>query len=145
MKTELFLLLPLMSIFTAHVVSIICSLDWTKVCDVGEVWLNFVVQSITYDCLAFMHIPNMLLFSDTGIGLSSHDIDMLFIPFQQADISHYGRTGLGLVISKQLVTLMSGEIGVQSQPVIRLKFWFMIPLCICSNLDAQMVCIFYMF
>ena len=146
MKTKLLLLPSLMSISTTHVVSIICSLDRTKVCDVGEVWLNFVVQSATHDCLAFMRIPNMLLFRDTGIGLSSHDIDMLFVPFQQADNSsttHYGGTGLGLAISKQLVTLMGGEIGVQSQPGIGSKFWFVIPLRICSNLDAQMVCIVY--
>ena len=145
METELLLLLSLTLIFAVYVVSVICSLDRTKVCDLGEVWLKFAIQSVIYCCLTLcVHISNMLLFRDTGIGLSSHDIDMLFVPFQQADNSstrRYGGTGLGLAISKQLITLMGGEIGVDSQPGIGSKFWFTIPVCTCSNLDAQMVCI----
>lgn len=55
---------------------------------------------------------------DTGIGLTSEQIDRLFVPFSQADptISRdYGGTGLGLSICKQCVELMKGRIWVESE------------------------------
>jgi signal transduction histidine kinase/CheY-like chemotaxis protein len=80
----------------------------------GEVRVDVSVESVTHDraCLRFS-------VCDTGIGIALDQQEALFQEFQQAHTSGrqlYGGTGLGLAVSKSIVTLMGGTISLKSVP-----------------------------
>ena len=67
--------------------------------------------------------------TDTGYGLSEQEIDKLFTPFERLDnVNNVEGTGIGLVISKHLVELMGGEIGVDSNKGVDCTFWIELDL-----------------
>jgi signal transduction histidine kinase/DNA-binding response OmpR family regulator len=84
-----------------------------KFTSAGEVVIHVEKQSQDDDevCLHFT-------ISDTGIGIPAQKMDRLFKAFSQVDMSttrKYGGTGLGLAISSQLVSMMNGNMWVESE------------------------------
>ncbi len=80
--------------------------------------------------------------ADTGIGISEANMSKLFIRFSQVDSSdtrRYGGSGLGLVITKQIVELMGGNIQVQSKEDIGSTFIVEVPMKVVKASDDASV------
>lgn len=78
--------------------------------------------------------------SDTGKGIPLGLQSGLFKPFSQEDESIsrvYGGSGLGLAICKQLVTLLNGEIGVESNEDKGTTFWFTFTTSVASQPESN--------
>jgi len=76
---------------------------------------------------------------DSGVGISADDLKTLFQPFHQlGDLERRrGGTGLGLTISRQLVSHMGGEIHVRSEPGKGSTFWFELRMRVTTSRAAQ--------
>ncbi|MEW4487233.1 ATP-binding protein [Thalassoglobus sp. JC818] len=73
--------------------------------------------AVGYEALTETSGSLILAVEDTGIGMTSEQMDRLFHRFTQADGSttrRYGGTGLGLSISRRLARMMGGDVDVQS-------------------------------
>jgi len=73
---------------------------------------------------------------DSGIGIPSDKLESIFDKFTQADASttrRFGGTGLGLAICRQLIEMMGGRIGAESEAGRGSLFWFEIELALDAN------------
>ncbi len=108
---------------------------------IQQVLLNLVSNALKFTERGMVSVhasrdqtqPGMLRWdvSDTGIGISSEQMQRLFSPFSQADASmarRFGGTGLGLAISQRLAHMLGGSIEVRSQPGRGTTFSFLVPL-----------------
>ena len=98
-----------------------------------QVMLNLVSNAIKFTQAGEVHVDLLagengtlrFVVRDSGIGMSAEELERLFVPFSQADVSttrRFGGTGLGLAICKRLVDMMQGHIEVTSDPGVGTTF-----------------------
>lgn len=86
--------------------------------------------NVDFENSEFDEIILQVCVEDTGIGIKSEDLSRIFNSFQQLDSKRNRNlegTGLGLTISKQLLSLMDGKIWVESEYKKGSRFYFWIP------------------
>ncbi len=73
---------------------------------------------------------------DTGVGMSTEQIEKIFLPFEQAGENRKQSegTGLGLAISSKITELMGSKINVESQLGAGSRFWFDVDLIVSRKL-----------
>ncbi len=101
---------------------------------VKQVMINLLSNAIKYnrdhgkvfvECKLTSKSKIRVNITDTGLGLNPKQLQQLFQPFNRLGQESRGEegTGIGLVVTKQLVELMGGEIGVESQVGVGSIFW----------------------
>jgi len=99
-----------------------------------QVLINLLSNAIKYNqpgghvtVVCTLSAPDRVRISvrDTGTGLSAAQLGQLFLPFNRLGQESGGEegTGIGLVVTKRLVELMGGVIGVDSTPGVGSVFW----------------------
>jgi two-component system, sensor histidine kinase and response regulator len=104
----------------------------------SQILLNLISNAVKFThagevAVTVTPVTEGLLFSvtDTGIGIPQQDLERIFSPFAQLDVSStraHGGTGLGLTICRELVALMGGRIWVESREGRGSRFSFILPL-----------------
>ncbi len=108
-----------------------------KFTEQGDIHVKAAVQARTDDAVTLRFTVR-----DTGPGMTPEQCARLFQPFTQADMSitrKHGGTGLGLTISRKLVELMGGEIGLESEPGVGTTFFFTVQMGIGTGTSSRNV------
>lgn len=101
-----------------------------------------VLLTVKFDMLTDSRISLYASVKDTGIGISKDKQQAIFEPFIQEDGSitrEFGGTGLGLVISNELVKLMGGEIQLDSVKGKGCNFYFSVDLDIAEEKSVRVI------
>lgn len=100
----------------------------------GKITLNISVQAKTE---SFVELLTSV--EDTGVGIPSDKISTLFEPYIQVKTKKSSKegTGLGLMISKEFVKLMHGEINVESKIGLGSKFYFTVKMKLLPNVNLD--------
>ena len=86
-----------------------------------------VLVSVDIDSETDRQVTLRFIVSDSGIGMSEEQVNKLFAPYRQGDMSaskQYAGTGLGLSICRKLIDLMDGELWLESNPGSGSKIYF---------------------
>ena len=105
-----------------------------------QVLVNLLANAVKYNrdggeiSIDYLPLGDQLVrivITDTGLGIPSADLDLLFHPFERlgAEQTDVEGTGLGLALTKYLVDAMGGEVGVMSEVGVGTSFWVELPLC----------------
>ncbi|NIC40952.1 ATP-binding protein [Aquabacterium sp. A08] len=124
---------------TLHLPEAPTAVLWADALRLRQVLLNLLTNAVKYNradgqvVVALQAGPRgqlRLEVSDTGRGIPPERMDDLFKPFQRLDTdgASIEGTGIGLCITRQLLELMGGTIGVRSQPGLGSTFWITLPL-----------------
>ena len=113
-----------------------------------QVLINLLSNAIKYntaggtvvvDCVGSTPVRIRLNVRDTGAGLPPEKLAQLFQPFNRLGQEHGAEqgTGIGLVMSKRLVELMGGVLGVESGVGVGSVFWWELAAAAAPELDAK--------
>ncbi|MCL2210063.1 MAG: ATP-binding protein [Treponema sp.] len=104
-----------------------------------QVFINFLTNAVKFTNSGIVKLFSKIIAStdntitmhfeikDSGIGMTSEQVEKIFDPFTQAESGttrKYGGTGLGLAITKNIIELMGGRIHIDSAPGIGSRFSF---------------------
>ncbi|GAB3477694.1 hypothetical protein GCM10027398_33180 [Azotobacter salinestris] len=110
--------------------------------------LKFTLEGMVVVSIAMLERPQdsvrlRIAVSDTGIGISTEQLEHIFEGFTQAEASttrRFGGTGLGLVICQRLIRMMGGELQVWSEPGKGSRFWFDVGFAVPKTSSTKVLC-----
>ncbi|HQV88779.1 MAG TPA: PAS domain S-box protein [Nitrosomonas sp.] len=114
-----------------------------------QVLLNLVSNAIKYNRKGGkVHVETRksdqpgylkILVTDSGEGIAAHRLAELFQPFNRLDAANTAieGTGIGLYLCRQIIELMDGNIGVDSEPGVGSTFWFELPIAPKTDTDMD--------